>query len=92
MLDAPDIGDEIPLSFDLQTSVYLVSSLLIEKQRGTWNKVQIWSYRKVQGYSEPGVLSLFWNKAVAISPLSHGLWTQSSMKQNKQFWLKIQCS
>lgn len=33
MLDAPDIGDEIPLSFDLQTSAYLASSLLIEKQR-----------------------------------------------------------
>lgn len=31
MLDAPDIGDEIPLSFDLQISVYLASSLLIEK-------------------------------------------------------------
>ena len=32
MLAASDTGDEIPLSFDLQTSVYLASSLLIEKQ------------------------------------------------------------
>lgn len=54
MLDDPDIGDEIPLSFALQTRVYQTGSLLIEKERGTWNKVQIWSYRKVQGCSDLG--------------------------------------
>lgn len=52
MLDAPDIDDEISLSSDLQTSVYVTSLLLIEKQRGTWNKVQLWSYLKVQGSSD----------------------------------------
>lgn len=30
MIDGPDIGDEI-FSFDLEISVYLASSLLIEK-------------------------------------------------------------
>lgn len=58
MLDAPDIGDEIPLSFALQTRVYQTGSLLIEKDRGTWNKVQIWSYRKVQGCSDLGICAI----------------------------------
>lgn len=69
MLDAPDIGDEIPLSFALQISVYLASSILIEKQRATWNKVRIWSYHKVQGCSDLRVLIHLWNKTVAIFPI-----------------------
>lgn len=40
MLGAPDIGDEITFSFDLQTSVYLASSLVTEMPRSSWNKVQ----------------------------------------------------
>lgn len=43
MLYGPDIGDEMSLSFELQASVYLASALLVEKQRGTWSEIQIWS-------------------------------------------------